>query len=131
MDKELYFYINKKELLLEEVLIDDNGTPIFFVCVDENGEYYTVLSIDEIYKEYIIVRSTTENLEKLLTGKMTMLDLILSADKYWLVVTGETAYEDIYTEYDIENIPQNVLPYEDSYFNLVTKSNKKFLKKIK
>ena len=36
MDRELCFYIEGNALYLEQVLVDYNSIPIFFVCRDEN-----------------------------------------------------------------------------------------------
>lgn len=131
MKNEIFFNIDSKDLILKQVLIDDNDAPLFFICVDKEKQYYVALSIDDIYQKYIIVKTKIKNIVNLLTRKITMREIILSEPTYWLVTTSESIEDDICIEYDMKSVPLAVLPYENSYFKVVTKSHENFLKKLK
>ena len=61
---------------------------------------------------------------------LKMRDPILSESDFWDVSTGENIEEDIYEQKRMEYIDLEDLPYENSYFMVVTKAHKKFLNKL-
>ena len=130
MDKELCFKINSKELTLVEVLVDYNGIPVFFICKDETGGYYVALCTDIDNDKYIVVKTTIGKIYNLLTKKMTMREIITSESEYWDISAMDDIDSDICTNKNISEVDLEILPYEKSYFNLVTKNHEEFLEII-
>lgn len=127
MNKELCFKIDSKELFLKQVLVEYNGVPVYFLCEDQKQVYYMVLCIDIDEEKYIIVKTSIEKVLKLLKQRITMRQIILCEQKYWNVVAGQTMDSDICNQYDMELVPIEELPYEESYFELVTEEQRRFL----
>ena len=61
---------------------------------------------------------------------LKMRDPILSESDFWDISTGENIEEDIYEQKRMEYIDLEDLPYENSYFMVVTEAHKKFLNKL-
>lgn len=131
MNKEICFKINFNELFLEQVLVEYNKTPIYFVCKDDNEVYYIVLCVDIDEEKYIIIETKIENLVNLLKQKITMREIILIEKNYWEIVAGDTIEEDICIQRNMEAICVEDLPYENSYFKVVTKAHHDFLEQIR
>lgn len=131
MDKELCFKINSKELMLVEVLVDYDDIPVYFICKDEMECYYVALCTDIDNDKYIVVKTDIDKIFKLLTSKMTMREMITSENEFWEISAAENIDLDICIQKNISDIDFGVLPCQESYFNLVTKTHKKFLEEIK
>ena len=55
MNTELCFYIEKKDIYLEQILVDYMNVPIFFLCKDDKQYYLALCSnMDEL--NYIVVQ---------------------------------------------------------------------------
>lgn len=130
MNKEICFKIDSVELFLEQVLVEYNQIPVYFICLDERQTYYIVLCVDIDEEKYIIVKSEIERLIKLLSGKITMRDIMLLEKKYWEIIAGEDVDNDNCMQIDMEKINKEDLPYENSYFKLSTKAHKKYFTKL-
>nr|WP_315103997.1 hypothetical protein [uncultured Catonella sp.] len=130
MDKELCFKINSKELMLVEVLVDYDDIPVYFICKDETECYYVALCTDIDNDKYVVVKTDIDKIFKLLTSKMTMREMITSENEFWEISAAENIDLDICIQKNISDIDSGVLPYQESYFNLVTKTHKKFLEEI-
>lgn len=130
MGKELCFRINSRELFLEEILVEYDHIPVYFICVDNEQEYYVILCTDIDNENYIIVKSDIQKILDLLTRKITMRQIILKERTYWNIVAGEIMNEDVYQEMEISEIPLDVLPYEDSYFELLTNAHKELRRRL-
>ena len=65
MDRELCFYIEGNQLYLEQVLVEYNDIPIFFVCRD-TAAHYVVLCSDLEEFRYMVVKAANEDLFRLL-----------------------------------------------------------------
>lgn len=130
MNKELCFIINKQELILEQILVDYNNVPVYFICKDNQNQYYVVLCTDIDNEKYIITKTDINKLIKLLKQKITMRDLILSEKEFWEVTAGESIEKDICKKKNISLIDLEDLPYENSYFKVVTTIHKKFLNEL-
>lgn len=127
MNKELCFIIDKQELMLEQILVDYNKVPVYFICKDNQNQYYVVLCTDIDNEKYIITKTDINKLIKLLKQKITMRDLILSEKDFWEVTAGENIEKDICKNKNINLINLEDLPYENSYFKVVTTVHKNFL----
>ena len=114
------FKIDDRELSLEHNLVDHNGTPMFFVCVDQEELYYVVLCTDVDDEKYIIVESSVVEIVKLLHQEITMRDMIVSQREYWDIEVGDDISDDVCILKNITNIPLKDLPSEDSIFKVVT-----------
>ncbi|MGP1434313.1 MAG: hypothetical protein ACTTKP_08555 [Catonella sp.] len=131
MDKELCFRIDSVDLILSEVLVDFDGIPVYFICEDEKGQYYVVLSTDIDNDKYIIVKTDVDKLYNLLTGKLTMREIITSEQNFWEIEAAENVEHDVCVNKEMSEVDTDILPYTDSYFDIVTKEQKEYLEKIK
>lgn len=130
MSKEICFKINSNELFLEQVLVEYNKTPIYFVCQDQHKVYYIVLCVDIDEEKYIVVEIKIENIVNLLKQKITMSEIILNEKSYWEVVAGDTLEDDVCVQKNMGEVCLEDLPYENSYFKIVTKAHHNFLEQI-
>lgn len=131
MKQKVYFKINTKELIIEEVLVDFNGFPLFFVCKDQEGQYYTALCYDIDDERYIVTKTTIDKLFNLLTNKMTMRNIFLSETRFWDIIIAENIENDLCIEKNIKEVDVTILPYEGEYFEIITETHKQFLNRIK
>lgn len=131
MNKEICFIIDSKELILEQVLVDYNDIPVYFVCKDIQNQYYIILCTDIDNEKYIITKTQISKLIQLLTQEITMRDLIICESDFWDISAGDNIEDDIYEKKSMELINLEDLPYDNSYFKVVTKAHKNFLSKLK
>ena len=82
MNKLLCFKLNNDELYYDQILVDYNNIPIFFICKGKKG-YYLVLCTDCDNYNYIVVTITTDDIYNLLNQKITMKAVILKQPTYW------------------------------------------------
>ena len=69
-------------------------------------------------EEYLVVKISERELSDMLHGKVSMRQAILEQKRYW---------DDEVTEHDIADIPQEVLPYEDACYEVVSDDVKSYL----
>ena len=93
MDQTSCFIIEGKHLYLEQVLVDDNGIPVFFLCKSKD-QYYLALCTDIHALNYIVVIVSVTDVYYLLHGRIPMRDLILKQTEYWNIVSGEDVSSD-------------------------------------
>lgn len=125
------FKIDSKELFLEQVLVEYHKTPVYFVCKDNNEVYYVVLCVDIDDEKYIVVETEIERLVNLFRKKITMRDIILTELKYWEIIAGDNLSDDICTQLDIEQINMDDLPYNNSYFIVLSKEHQEYFEYLK
>ena len=130
MDRELCFCIEKNKLYLEQVLVDYNDTPIFFVCKDDNMAYYAVLCSDIEELSYIVVNCSKKDLSDLLHGSLSMREVFTKQKSYWEIKSGEEIELDEVKCKSIEEIDYTVLPEEGAYFEILTDEVSSYVKKI-
>lgn len=65
---------------------------------------------------YYIVSVSTDDVLDLLHGKIPMRDVFLSQDEYWDIIAGSEPGQDVVKECPIADIEQDVLPYENAYY---------------
>lgn len=129
MKEQVFFIINGQELVLDQVLVEFDETPIFFVC-KYNQDYFISSCADLEEERYIVTGISLNRLSKMLHGKITMRDLMLQADKFWDIIVGEDAGKDIVVEESISKMPLDVLPYEGAYLKIATEDLEEYVKKI-
>ena len=117
MANELCFIINNIELRMEQILVEFDDVPIFYLCKG-NGQLYLVITKDMDVEEYLVVKISERELSDMLHGKVSMRQAILEQKRYW---------DDEVTEHDIADIPQEVLPYEDACYEVVSDDVKSYL----
>ena len=129
MENEKFFVIENKELLLDKVLVDFNGEPVFFVCQDGEN-YYISLNVSNKEERYFLARVSLHSLSKMLHQKLTMRELIMQAEYYWDICAGITIGEDVIIKKDMQTIPMDLLPFEGAYLKIATKDMMGYVEKI-
>lgn len=126
MKKELCFYIENKGLYLEQVLVDYNDVPIFFLCKNEE-QFYIALCTDMEELSYVIEKLSLAEVYKLLHGMITMRDVYLTHKEYWEIISGEEISSDSVTKRTIDCIDRSTLPEENAYFQILTEEIKSYV----
>lgn len=126
MANELCFIINNIELRMEQILVEFDDAPIFYLCKGD-GQLYLVLTKNMDVEEYLVVKISEHEVSDMLHGKVSMRQVIIEQKSYWDVKTGDEITDDEVTEHDIADIPQEVLPYEDACYEVVSDDVKSYL----
>ena len=126
MANELCFVINNIELCMEQILVEFDDVPIFYLCKG-NGQLYLVLAKDMDVEEYLVVKISEHEVSDMLHGKVSMRQVILEQESYWDVKAGDEITDDEVTEHDIVDIPHEVLPYEGACYEIVSDDVKSYL----
>lgn len=131
MPKVKFFEIEGKSLFLDQVLIDLNMLPLFFICKDEEGHHYICLCTN--YEEfcYVIVPTNAHEIYKMLNGEVTIRDVFLNKDYFYSVQSYNDLEENKVEKLDIESINKDDLPIEGKYYKIISQSDKEYLEKIK
>lgn len=129
MDRELCFRIENIELYLEQVLVDYMDIPIFFLCKGE-GDYYLVLCTDIDELNYIIVKSSMNDVYELLHGGELIRNIILKQDGCWNVISGEETPLDKVEKLSVSELDVDLLPKENIYFEIVSAKLEDYVKKF-
>lgn len=119
MNKELCFCIEGSKLYLEQVLVDYNDIPIFFICKDDTS-YYVVVCADVEELRYIVVKVSDVDLYSLLHGYISMREIFTLQETFWEIISGEEIETDIISYKVIEKIDSSVLPKQGAYFEILT-----------
>ena len=129
MSKELCFNIENENLYLEQVLVDYMDIPIYFLCKGKK-EYYIVLctNIDEF--SYVVTKISLLDTYNLLHGKIPMRDVILKQKEYWEIISGDEIELDLVTKYAMCNLEISVLPEENAFFKVLTKTIELFIQQF-
>lgn len=129
VDSELCFRIENIELYLEQVLVDYMDIPIFFLCKGE-GDYYLVLCTDIDELNYIIVKSSMNDVYELLHGGELIRNVILKQEEYWNLISGEEISLDKVGKLSISELDVSLLPKENTYFEIVSTKLENYVKKF-
>lgn len=121
MNKELCFILDNKNIYLDHILVDYEYVPIFFLCKDDDCQYYLALCTDIENGEYIVVKISLLSVYNLLHGNIAMRDVILNQKIFWKVVSGDEIKNDIVNEYPIDYINHQDLPEKDAKFKILQK----------
>ncbi len=127
------FELNLKHLYLEQVLIEDDGLPLFYVCRDQNDLRYIVSLVNKKTNKYLIAETKTEWIIDLLEQRMTMQEIMLKSSFVWEIIADEDAdfSKDKIRTIPCNQIKQQDLAKNDSYYKICTKQEAKYLKKLK
>lgn len=117
MNKELCFKLNDDELYLDQILVNYNGIPIFFICKGSKG-YYLVLCTDYENYNYIIVLIYINDIYNLLHNVITLRAIMLKQNQYWEVLSGDKIDEDTVTLKSMNEIDFSCLPKDEFYYAL-------------
>lgn len=128
--KILCFTIGWSEVYLEQVLVDLNEIPIFFVCKDSKSNYYLVLAADLDEFLYWTVQIPLSELLDLLHGKLTMREAITNRTYYWEILTGQDIESDEITLKPMKSIDRSLLPNEGAFYKVLQEDVKKFVKRL-
>lgn len=129
MKGTVFFVIESKELILDQVLVEYNEAPIFFVCKDENS-YYIASCIDLKKEKYFVTTVELSSLAKMLHGQISMRKFLLQSEEYWDVIVGEDISQDMVVKKRTTDVCLDDLPYENAYFTVATKEIEHYVEKI-
>ncbi len=129
MNKELCFIIEGENLYMEQILVDYENVPIFYVC--SNGEKeYLVLRRDLDQELYIVVEISLKNLSDMLQGRLSMREALMREDGFWAVAAGEDVEEDEVIRKEMPEMPVEDLPYEGAYYQVADQETETYVQKI-
>lgn len=129
MNKDLCFKIENVELFSEQILVDFNGYPIFYICNSSEG-HYIVLCSDIDKSEYIIVESTVTEIWQMLTQQFDMREVFLTKSNFWFVKTGDSVDEDFVTKHPINEIDISALPLAGAKYDILSNEVAEYLNNI-
>ena len=110
-------------------LVTGNG-PVLFVCVDEHGDRYLVITYDPCVSEYVFARIGDTCLADMLENRITMEQAYRNADIIWL--TEDTEGEKLKVKAcDPKSFPPDMLPAAGRYFELQTGYISRYIDSLK
>lgn len=115
-NKIVQFIIDSQNLYLKKILAYFNDISIFFVCINENNEYFLILSTDNFIDKYLIALVDLNDLQDMYDQKVTMRDTILKGKKFWNVTTGDKPEKDIVQEIEKNEIDLSYLPNVGAFY---------------
>ena len=129
MKGTVFFVIEGKELIVEQVLVEYNEAPIFFVCRNEKN-YYIASCIDLEEERYFVTVVELSGLAKMLHGQVPMRKFLLQTEEYWDVIVSEDVSHDIVKKKRISEVCVDDLPYENAYFTIATKEIERYVENV-
>lgn len=111
------FKIDNQILVREQNLIECQ-VPIFFVCIDDNGQRYLVINLDFEDDEYLIAKATNIDIVDMLQGKITMRESLEKSQNIYYVYAGENLEKDKVIKKDFSDINEDDLPEKNAYFTI-------------
>lgn len=126
MKKEICFLIEKDELYMDQILIDCDGIPFFYVC-KRKCERYLVLRNGYEKESYIIEKIDNADLINMIRGCLSMREIMQKPSIFWSVVTAENIELDNVQQQSIEDIPLEDLPYENTYYEILDDEVEEYL----
>lgn len=129
MGRELCFFIDGKELYLEQVLVDYMDVPIFFLC-KSSKQYYLALCTDMDALDYVVVKLSVPEVSDLLHGRVPMRDAILHQEEYWEVSSGDEISLDVVNCHSMVDLDKALLPEEEACFEILTEGMEAYVGKF-
>lgn len=129
MDK-VCFKLESENLYSEQMLVEYNDDPVFYICKSQTERYYVVLCVDVEEGNYIVINSKISDVLLMLYGYITMRDLYKKVDSFWQVFVGKVIDDDVVTKHNIEDIDTSVLPYEGEYYEILDKEVENYARKL-
>lgn len=130
MEKIVCFCISGVDLFLEQTLVEYNNVPIFFVCSD-NRQRYLVLCTDISEYNYVITKITIDKLYAMLSGKCPMRDVFFEQKYFWEIISGEDIESDSVIKKNIDQIKEEWLPEDNSFFSILDSNTAVYLERIR
>ena len=127
---EKCFLIEGKELFLKTILVEYDFVPLFYICVDKNNHYYTVLRRNLEEETYIIVQNKKEHIAQMLKNEITMRRLMMSEQKYWEVTAGEDISTDMVERKQLSDMPIKDLPFKNAKYGKPTAESEQLLQEL-
>lgn len=124
--EELCFCLEDENLYLEQVLVEQEGVPIFFLCKSSEQNYLALFCGND---RYVVTKVSNSDLQKLLHGEIPMRDVILGQEEFWDIVAGEKPQQDIVECLPISELEVEVLPEEGACFEALTKEMQDFVER--
>lgn len=121
--------IEHKPLFLEQVLVDFQDIPIFFLCKNDS-QYYIVLCTDIENLNYAVAKLSMLDTYNLLHGIIPMRDVFLKQTEYWEVVSGDKIGLDTVSKKCISELDNRVLPDADACFQIPSEQIKAFVEQF-
>lgn len=126
---ELCFVIEDRELHIDQVLIDYNDEPVFYVCKD-NEKYYIVLCTDLEKMRYYIAETEVKSLFKMITGKQPMRDSFLRGNRFWEVLASDSVENDLVRAIKKNEIALSDLPKDGARFEIYSDELREYSEKL-
>lgn len=120
------FCLEDENLYLEQVLVEQEGVPIFFLCKSREQHYLVLFCGDS---RYVVTKVSYADLSKLLYGKIPMRDVILGQKEFWDVAAGEKPQQDIVECFPISELEVEILPEEGACFEVLTEEMREFVER--
>ena len=112
---ELCFIVEGRHLYMDQVLIDYNEDPVFYVCKDDEN-YYLVLCTDIENMKYYISEVSLHIVSEMINGENPMRNAFLQGRSFWMVSASDTPENDIVTAVKVEEINIADLPKDNARF---------------
>ena len=129
MEKELCFIIEGTELYLEQVLVDYNEIPVFYICCSDKG-LYLVLCTDIDKQKFYVGKVNLLTISDLFEKDITMREAFLRGKSYWEVDAADQVDDDLVRSICKEQIWTEYLPKEGAFFNVFSEELKEYKKNI-
>lgn len=129
MDSVLSFIIEDKNLYLEQVLVEYDGIPIYFLCKDENS-YYLALCIDTNHFAYYVSKMTILQVYDILYGHVDMKEPFVSNGNIWEIISDNDIKYDKVTKISARNVNKDVLPYTNAKYKILDENVKKYAEQL-
>lgn len=123
------FIFDGEEIYLEQVLIDYNGAPIFFICKGDK-RHYLALCTDLDVLHYYVVEQGVFGLYRMLQGGISMRDAFLKKEWFYDIKAGDEPENDIVEKKQISEIDVTLLPYSGAVFEILTHDVESYANKL-
>ncbi len=127
---ELCFIIEDTRLYLDQVLIDYNEDPVFYVCRDDET-FYLVLCTDIGNMQYYISRVEVNTLSEMVNGEMPMRDAFLRGNAFWAVSASDNPANDTVRCIELDELKLTDLPKENARFDIYSPELQAYGRKLK
>lgn len=124
---DVCFILEKKNLYVDEYLVDFE-IPIFFICKDDENYKYAVECIDSHELIYVIAQVKINDILDMLKNKVSLCDFIKNGSKFWKVKSGDVVENDIIES--ISDLDSNMLPKQNTFLDLKNKKIENYIKKL-
>ena len=129
MEKELCFVIEGTKLYLEQVLVDYNEIPVFYVCSSDMG-WYLVLCTDIDKQIFYVVKVKLLTISDLLEKNITMRGALLSGSLYWEIFSADQVEDDVVNSLKRQQICAEYLPKEGAFFSTFSEELRAYKERV-